>query len=64
MSTQAPASAPPVVTADTVQQSNDRTAGAVLAGIAGREREPASQVFKNVTLHSFKTRLREHSSRS
>jgi hypothetical protein len=38
--------APPPISA--VQRDNDETMGAVLASIAGREQEPAGQVFKNV----------------
>ncbi len=35
---------------DSIQRINDRMEAAVLARIAGREREPASLVFSNITL--------------
>ena len=35
---------------DSIQAINDRMQATVLARIAGREREPASQVFRNITI--------------
>jgi hypothetical protein len=37
------------------QQANDQTAKKILAAIAGREKEPAETVFKNIQLPQLKT---------
>jgi hypothetical protein len=45
-----PAAAAVDAARDSIQRINDRMEAAVLARIAGHEREPASQVFSNITL--------------